>query len=129
MFVQFAGYEATSKGIQQFKDDVEAVKPGASYSLTLAAGYFGADMFIQAVKASLKTSKTLTSASVQKAASKMTYQIKDTIGPVTYPASYKYSVKACVTLEYDADGTAFKIVQPFTCTTKTYPVLPKFANG
>ena len=86
-------------------------------------------MFIQAVKSSLKSSKTLTSASVQKAAAKMTYQIKDTVGPTTYPASYKYSVKSCATLEYDADGTAFEIVQPFKCTTKTYPILPKFASN
>jgi ABC-type branched-subunit amino acid transport system substrate-binding protein len=129
VFVQFAGFEATSPGVKQMNADVEAFKPGTKPSLALAAGYFAADMFIQAVNNSLKTSKTLTSASVQKAAAKMTYQIKDTVGPVTYPASYKYSVKACSTLEYDADGTAFEIVQPFTCTTKTYPILPKFANG
>jgi len=65
---------------------------------------------------------------VQKAAAKMTYQIKDTVGPTQYPASYKYGVKSCATLEFD-DGTAFTIAQPFTCTTKTYPILPKFANG
>jgi hypothetical protein len=33
------------------------------------------------------------------------------------------------TLRPDADRTAFSIVQPFYCTTKTYPILPKFANG
>jgi hypothetical protein len=110
-------------------DSVEAFKPGTKPSLALSAGYFSADMFIQAVKNALKSSKTLTSASVQKAASKMTYQVKDTIGPTTYPASYKYAVKSCATLEYDADGTAFSIVQPFTCTTNTYPILPKFAKS
>ncbi len=129
VFVQFAGFESPAKGVQQMNADVEAFKPGTKPSLALAAGYFSADMFIKAVQASLKTSKTLTSASVQKAASKMTYQIKDTIGPVIYPASYKYAVKSCATLEYDADGTAFEIVQPFYCTTKTYPILPKFASG
>ncbi len=129
VFLQFAGFESTAKGVKQMETDVQAFKPGTSYSLTVAAGYFAADMFIQAVKNSLKTSKTLTSAAVQKAASKMTYQIKGTIGPVTYPASYKYAVKSCATLEYDADGSAFTIAQPFTCTTKTYPILPKFANG
>ena len=108
---------------------MQAFKPGAPYSLTLSGGYFGADMFIAAVKAALKTSKTLTSAAVQKAASKMTYQVKNTVGPTTYPASYKYSVKACSTLLYDADGTAFSIVQPYKCTTKTYPILPKYSQG
>ncbi len=129
VFVQFAGFEADSPGIKKMNDQIEAFKPGTKPSLTLAAGYFSADMFIKAVQASLKTSKTLTSASVQKAASQMTYQIKDTIGPTVYPASFKLGTQACSTLYYDADGTAFDIVQPFKCTTKTYPVLPKFAGG
>jgi branched-chain amino acid transport system substrate-binding protein len=128
VFVQFAGFEAASPGIQQMNDDIEGFKAGTKPSLALAAGYFSADMFIEAVKASLKTSKTLTSASVQKAAAKMTYQIKDTVGPTQYPASFKTSMKSCSTLLYDADGTSFGIVQPYTCTTKTYPVLPKFSS-
>ena len=32
-------------------------------------------------------------------------------------------------LDYDADGTAFTLAQPYTCTTKTYPILPKFKSG
>jgi len=129
VFVQFAGFEADSPGIKKMNEQVEAFKAGTKPSLALAAGYFSADMFIQAVKDSLKTSKTLTSASVQKAAAKMTYQIKDTVGPTKFPDSFKTPNKSCATLEYDADGTSFEIVQPFYCTTKTYPVLPKFANG
>ena len=129
VFVQFAGFEANSPGIKTMNEQIEAFKPGTKPSLTLAAGYFSADMFIKAVQASLKTSKTLTSASVQKAASQMTYQIKGTVGPTVYPASYKLGTQSCSTLYYDADGTAFDIVQPFKCTTKTYPVLPKFAGG
>jgi branched-chain amino acid transport system substrate-binding protein len=128
VFLQFAGYESNAAGVQQMMTDVDAFKPGSQKTLTLAGGYFAADMFIAAVKASLKSSKTLTSASVQKAASKMTYQIKGTVGPTIYPKSYTYAVQACSTLLYDADGTAFTIAQPFTCSTKTYPILPKFAN-
>lgn len=129
VFVQFAGFESDAAGVKQMNEDVAAFKPGTKPSLALAAGYFSADMFIQAVKNSLKTSKTLTSASVQKAAAKMTYQIKGTVGPTVYPASFKLGTQSCSTLEYDADGTSFEIVQPFYCTTKTYPVLPKFKNG
>jgi hypothetical protein len=29
---------------------------------------------------------------------------------------------------YDGDGTAFTIAQPYTCSTKTYPILPKYAQ-
>ena len=128
IFVQFAGFESTSKGVQQMKKDVEAVKPNASGSITLAGGYFGADFFIAAVKAALKTGKPLTTATIQKAAASMTYQIPDTIGPTSYPKAYQNQFKACATLLYD-DGTQFTIAQKFLCTNKKYPVLPKFANG
>ena len=129
VFLQFAGYETQSKGIDQFKADVEAFKPGTPGSLTLAGGYFATDMFIQAVKLALKSNKTLTSASVQNAATKMTYLIKDTIGPTKYPSSYNIPNKACNALEYDADGIAFTLAQPYTCTTKTSPILPKFKDA
>jgi branched-chain amino acid transport system substrate-binding protein len=129
VFLLFAGFESTSKGIEQLKADVQAVKPGAGYTGSLAAGYFAADMFIKAVQLALKSSKTLTSTAVQQAASTMTYQIKDTIGPTVYPAAAKNAVQSCATLEYDADGTAFTIAEPFTCTKKLVPVLPKYAQG
>jgi ABC-type branched-subunit amino acid transport system substrate-binding protein len=129
VFLQFAGFESNATGVKTMMDQIDAYKPGTKPSLALSAGYFSADMFIQAVKNSLKTSKTLTSASIQKAAAKMTYQVKGTVGPTYYPQSFKTPNKSCATLEYDADGTSFEIVQPFYCTTKTYPVLPKFANG
>jgi ABC-type branched-subunit amino acid transport system substrate-binding protein len=129
VFTQFAGFEADTPAIKKANAQIEAFKPGTKPSITLAAGYFSADMFIASVKASLKKSKTLTSASVQKAAAAMTYQIKGTIGPTKYPASFKAGTEQCSTLFYDPDGTAFEIAQPFTCTTKMYPVLPKFANG
>jgi ABC-type branched-subunit amino acid transport system substrate-binding protein len=128
IFVQFAGFESTSKGIQQMNKDVEAVKPGAPGSIALAGGYFGADFFIAAVKQALKTSKTLTTAAIQKAAASMTYQIPDTVGPTSYPKSYKGQFKACSTLLLD-NGTEFTIAQKYQCTNKKYPVLPKFANG
>ena len=127
IFVQFAGFESTAKGIQQMNEDIEAVKPGAPGSIALAGGYFAADMFIQAIKDSLKASKTLTTESIKKAAARMTYQITDTIGPTSYPKSYKGQFKACSTLLFD-NGTEFTIAQEFFCTDKKYPVLPKFAD-
>jgi ABC-type branched-subunit amino acid transport system substrate-binding protein len=128
VFLQFAGFESTSKGVEQMQADVQAFKPGTGYTISVAGGYFAADMFIHAVKNSLKSSKTLTSTAVQKAAAKMTYQISDTVGPTIYPDSAQYATKACATLEYDADGTAFSIAEPFTCTSKKVPLLPKFAQ-
>jgi ABC-type branched-subunit amino acid transport system substrate-binding protein len=126
VFLQFSGYESDTPAVRQMNKDVEAYKPGTKGSLALAGGYFSADMFIQAVKRSLKSSKTLTSASVQKAAAAMTYELKDTIGPTKYPASYQYPVSACATLLSDPDGTGYQIAQPYACSNKTYPILSKF---
>lgn len=130
VFMQFAGYETQSKGVDQFKADVEKFKPGTPGSLTLAGGYFGADMFIQAVKGALKSNKTLMTAAVQKYASGMTYYIKDTIGPTKYPSSYNIPDLACNVLDHvNDDGSGFTLAQPYTCTTKTVPILPKFKDG
>jgi len=130
VFMQFAGYETQSKGVEQFTSDVNAFKPGTPGSLTLAGGYFGADMFIAAVKGALKANKTLTSAAVQKYASGMNYYIKDTIGPTKYPNSYNIPDQACNVLDHvNDDGSGFTLAQPYTCTTKTLPILPKFKDA
>ncbi|HZP28085.1 MAG TPA: ABC transporter substrate-binding protein [Acidimicrobiia bacterium] len=125
VFLQQAPFETTSANMTQMKNDIQSFKPGTQYSLTVGGGYLAADFFIAALK---KAGKNPTGASVQKAASKMTYQWKDVVGPIKYPASYKYSVPACASLVYDPDGTAFQVVQPYTCSTKTYPILSKFAS-
>jgi ABC-type branched-subunit amino acid transport system substrate-binding protein len=128
IFVQFAGFESTSPGIKQMEADIAAVKPNTPGSIALAGAYFGADFFIKAVKEALKTNKTLTTAAIQKAAGKMTYAIKDTIGPTSYPKAYNGQFQACSTLLFD-DGNAFTISQKFECTNKKYPVLPKFKDA
>ena len=125
VFVQFVGYESNSKGVNQMVEDVDAFKPGTQKTIGLAGSYFGADMFIQAIKQALKTNKTLTTAAIQKAASGLTYQIKDTVGPTIYPKSYQISDNACATLLFD-DGTQFSIVQPYTCTSKYVKIDKKF---
>ncbi|HZP29760.1 MAG TPA: ABC transporter substrate-binding protein [Acidimicrobiia bacterium] len=79
---------------------------------TALAGYFGADMFIQALK---KAGKNPTSQKIQQAAAKMTYQIKGVVGPTKYPASFTLA-SPCATL-VQSDGTAYKIVAPYKCYT------------
>ena len=128
VFVQFSGFESNTAGIQQMMQDVDAVNPNAPKTIGLAGGYFSADMFIQAIKAALKANKTLTTASIQKAAQTMTYVNKGTAGPTTYPGATKVA-NGCDTLLYDADGTAFTIAQPYTCNTTYAKVDPKFKGG
>ena len=67
-------------------------------------------MFIQALKAA---GKNPTTTSIQKAAAKMTYQIKDVIGPTTYPTAYSQGT-SCAQLAH-SDGAAFSVVVPYGC--------------
>jgi len=127
VFVQFSGYESNTPAIKTMLADVEAFKPGTQKTIGLAVGYFGADMFIQSLKAALKTNKTLTTAAIQKTMQKFTYQIKGTVGPTTWPSAFTIA-NGCDTLLYD-DGTAFSISQPYTCSTAYVKVNPKFEGG
>jgi len=127
VFVQFAGYESNTPAIKTMLASVEAFKPGTQKTIGLAVGYFGADLFIQSLKAALKTNKTLTTAAIQKAMQKFTYQIKGTVGPTTWPGAFTIA-NGCSTLLYD-DGTAFSINQPYKCDTKYVKVDPKFQGG
>ena len=130
VFVQFAGFEADSPGIKTMNDTDREVQAGhQALSGARRPATSRRTSSSPAVKASLKTSKTLTSASVQKAASKMTYQVKDTVGPTQYPASYKYAVKSCATLRVRRRRHRVQHRAAVPLQTKTYPILPKFANG
>jgi ABC-type branched-subunit amino acid transport system substrate-binding protein len=125
VFLQYAAFESDSRNMRQLKDDVEAFKPGTKYSLALGGGYLAADMFIAAVK---KAAPEITPAAVREAAAHMTYRLEDVAGPVRYPQSFRLGTPACSTLLYDEDGSAFTVVQPYGCSTKTYPVLERFSG-
>jgi branched-chain amino acid transport system substrate-binding protein len=107
-------------GLAQMQADLEAVKPGTPVTSTNAAAYLAADMFIQAVKKAAKNGKqNITPDAVQKAASKQTWQIEGFAGPTKYPKSSQVGTEACGTL-LQSDGTAWNIVNPYTCSSKTF---------
>jgi ABC-type branched-subunit amino acid transport system substrate-binding protein len=126
VFLGFAAYESDSPAMTQMKNDIKAVKPDAQYTLTMGGGYLAADHFLAVLK---KVGKNITPAAVQKAAAHMTYQLKDVVGPVNYPASFHFGIPNCATLLLDADATAFQVAEPYTCSAKTYPILQKFAGS
>jgi ABC-type branched-subunit amino acid transport system substrate-binding protein len=117
--MQFAPFEQNTAGIRQMREDVLAVKADAKPTTTMAAGYFAADFFVKAVK---KTgTKNLTREALQKTAAHMTYQIKGTVGPTQYPRAFQALNSYCTGL-VQSDGTAFSVVEPFTCTNHFTPV-------
>ena len=96
--------------MQKVVDSIKKQDPQAALSLGTLAGYFAADMFIQALKGA---GKNPTTSSIQKVASKMTYQIKDVIGPTVYPQAYTLGT-SCAQLA-KSDGAAFSVVVPYGC--------------
>jgi len=127
VYVQFASFESNTPAIQQMLKDVNAVNPNAPKTIGLVAGYYSADLFVQAVKAALKSSSSITTASLQKVMQKFTYQVKGAIGPTTWPNAFSIG-NGCTTLLFD-DGTAFTISQPYTCNTNYAKVNPKYQGG
>jgi branched-chain amino acid transport system substrate-binding protein len=110
----FAPFEQHTAGIDRMVADIKAFKADAQPTVTMAAGYFAADFFVKAVQKA--GTKNLTRQSVQKAAAHMTYEIKGSIGPTQYPRAFQALNTYCAAMTKDADGTAYTIAEPYTCT-------------
>jgi ABC-type branched-subunit amino acid transport system substrate-binding protein len=111
-FTQFDLPEDTSNStMQKIVASIKQANGNKTITQPQLAGYFAADMFIQALK---KTGKNLTPEALAKAAGSMTYEIKGIIGPTKYPRSQTYGAP-CGTLAQDVDGVSYKIVAPYAC--------------
>jgi len=120
----FVPTDQNTPGMNQLKQDVDAVKAGSSSKVDtgMVAGYASTDMFIQALKTVAKKGKSnITPAAVQKAAMNQTWQIKGLAGPTTYPNATVASYQAC-SAEVLSDGTKWSQVVPYTCSKTQYPV-------
>jgi ABC-type branched-subunit amino acid transport system substrate-binding protein len=115
-------------GLTQMEHDLDAVAPATKVTTSNAAAYFSADMFVQAVKKVVAKSGTkgLTPEAVQVALARQTWQIKGLVGPYTYPASTVIGSPSCVGAVLDEDGTAWKTIEPYACSAKTFTLDPKF---
>jgi hypothetical protein len=118
---------APNPGLTQMLSDLQAFKPGTTpVGYSNVPAYFAADMFIQALK---KVGRNITPEAVQAALATQTWSIPSLVGPIMYPASTAVPTPACGELLLDApDGSGFQIVEPFACSTKTYPIDPKFTG-
>jgi len=112
VYTQWATPEAaaTTPNMQKVVDSIHKQDPNAALTLGTLAAYFAADMFIQALKAA---GKNVTTDAIQKAAAKMTYQIKDVIGPTKYPAGFTLGT-SCAQLA-KSNGAAYDVVVKFGC--------------
>ena len=116
----------TSPGLSQMQADFQAFKPGtALLGYANVPAYFAADMFVQALK---KVGHDITPEAVQQALATQTWQIQGLVGPLRYPDSAVAPTPDCAEVLADPAGTAYQVVEPYTCSTQTYRVDPKFTG-
>ncbi len=110
VYVQFGAFETASTvpGVKQMVTDLEKAK--APLGVLSAVGYLSADMFIAALK---KAGKNLTTASFQKAASKLKYNVDKTAGPTSFPKD-RVQPGVCGTL-VTSNGTGYDVTVPYFC--------------
>jgi ABC-type branched-subunit amino acid transport system substrate-binding protein len=111
VFTQFDVPEDTANpNMVKITNALKAGLNGKTLSQAVLAGYLTADQFVAALK---KAGKNPSSATIQKAASKLTWSIPGVVGTTKYPTGYTYGTP-CGTL-VQSDGTAYKIVAPYGC--------------
>ena len=127
VFVQYATPEAApnNANMQKVVDTLKKYLPSdQQITQGVLSGYFSGDFFVKAVK---KTGKNLTPENLQKTAAKMTYQIKDVVGPTPFPDSFTYGAP-CGSL-VQSDGTAYQVKVEYSCYTniniKTLKPIPQ----
>jgi ABC-type branched-subunit amino acid transport system substrate-binding protein len=109
---------APTEGLTQMRKDLDAIDPTVPYTLGTTASYFGADMFIKALKV---VGTNITPDNLQQVLAHQTWEIPGLAGPVKYPDATTTSKPSCGALNY-SDGTAWSVVVPFECYEKIYPI-------
>jgi ABC-type branched-subunit amino acid transport system substrate-binding protein len=111
--------------LNQMREEVLKVNPSLKIDNSAVAGYGSTDMFIKALKKVAKGGKSkITPENVQKAASKMTWGLKDFVGPTVYPVGSNRQIPYCTSI-VESDGTQWTTVEDYSCSNKTYPMKKK----
>ncbi|MDA8047007.1 MAG: ABC transporter substrate-binding protein [Actinomycetota bacterium] len=118
---------APSAAYTQMVNDINSFKAGTALTpYSVIPGYLAADMFVSAIQQVEKQGKTLNSTNLQEALDHQTWQDGSLAGPTKYPQSAVSPTPSCGALiQYAADGSGAQVVEPFSCSYKTYPVDPK----
>jgi hypothetical protein len=123
----FTPFDQTTPGLIQVKKNLDAFQPGASTKLDsgMLVAYASTDMFIQSLKkVAAKGKSHITPENVQKIAANQTWELKGVTGPTEYPASTVVPTPTCEGLVV-SNGTDWKQVVPYQCSTKQYPLKSK----
>jgi branched-chain amino acid transport system substrate-binding protein len=117
VYLQFAPYEvaSTNPAVATMIKRVKAIAPNAPLTQGIEAGYFAADQFIDALQ---KTGKNLTAESFQKAADSMTYGIKNTVGPTSFPRGQTVPT-SCGSM-VTSNGSSWQVSYAYLCTNSVH---------
>jgi branched-chain amino acid transport system substrate-binding protein len=124
VFTAFAPFGDPTPENDQLKADLKAIKGDQEPDIGVAVGYFSTDMFIQALKnlVDAKGKAFISPENIQQAAAHMTWEIKGQVGPTKYPESTVLPTPLCSAVVFNENGTDWKTVEPYSCSTKTFPV-------
>ena len=108
----------------QMADDINAFKPGTTLTpYSVIPAYLAADMFVSAVQQVEKQGKVLNATDLQIALDHQTWQDGTLAGPLEYPQSAVSPTPSCAALvQYASDGSGAHVVEPYSCSYKTFPV-------
>jgi hypothetical protein len=106
-----APFEQDTAANRQMIADVKAVKPDQAVTPAVAAGYWSADLFVAALRA---TGRNLTVSRFLAAANKgFRHEVPETVGPTTWPAMHTTGVPCGALVQ--SDGTRYFLAVPYTC--------------
>ena len=118
--VTFVPFDTPSDGLTDMTTYLAKVNAEYKADTGAFSAWASTDMFIQALKAA-QADGGISPENVHDKAMNQTWEIKGFAGPTTYPDSLAHSSPACSALTFD-DGTVWKTVEPYTCSSKLYPV-------
>jgi hypothetical protein len=91
--------------------DVKAIRPDQAVTPAVAAGYWSADLFVAALRA---TGRNLTASRFLTAANRdFHHEVPATVGPTTWPAMHTTGVPCGALVQ--SDGTRYFLAVPYTC--------------
>jgi hypothetical protein len=106
-----APFEQDTAATRRMIADVKAVKPDQPVTPAVAAGYWSADLFVAALRA---TGRNLTVSRFLAAANTdFRHEVPATVGPTTWPAMHTTGVPCGALVQ--SDGSRYLLAVPYTC--------------
>jgi ABC-type branched-subunit amino acid transport system substrate-binding protein len=106
-----APFEQDTAATRQMIADVKAIRPEQPVTPAVAGGYWSADLFVAALRA---TGRNLTVSRFLAAANKdFHHEVPATVGPTTWPAMHATGVPCGALVQ--SDGTRYFLAVPYTC--------------